>query len=98
VLDLLLSAGIAHPHVNVPLWIGGRRLVGDLRWPEQRLIVEIDSDTWHGGALAGEDDAERQALLEAAGERVVRVHWRQAAARPRQTLARIVAAGAPTRG
>ena len=96
VLDLLLSGGFEHPHVNLPLWIGGRRLVPDLRWPEQRLIVEVDSDTWHGGALAGEDDAERQALLEAAGERVVRVHWRQAAARPRQTLARISAAGAPT--
>ncbi|MEA2191838.1 MAG: hypothetical protein QOI73_1959 [Solirubrobacteraceae bacterium] len=97
VLDLLLRAGLEHPQVNAPLWIGGRRLAPDLRWPEQRLIVEVDSDTWHGGALAGEDDAERQALLEAAGERVLRVHWRQAVSRPRQTLARIVAAGAPIR-
>ncbi len=96
VLDLLLSAGLEHPHVNEPLWIGGRRLIPDLRWPEQRLIVEIDSDMWHGGALAGEDDAERQALLEAAGERVLRVHWRQAVSRPRETLARIAVAGAPS--
>jgi len=55
VLDLLLSAGLVHPQVNAPLWIAGRRLVADLRWPGRQLIVEVDSDRWHGGALAGED-------------------------------------------
>ena len=45
--------------------------------------------------LAREDDAERQALLEAAGERVVRVTWDQATQRKRQTLARLAQAGAP---
>jgi len=38
-------------------------------------------------------DAERQALLEAHGERVIRVTWRQATAHPRQTIARRTAAG-----
>jgi hypothetical protein len=32
----------------------------------------------HDGELAREDDAERQALLEAHGERVLRVSWKQA--------------------
>jgi very-short-patch-repair endonuclease len=41
------------------------------------------------------DDAERQALLEADGERVLRVTWDQVIARPGQTLSRIRAAGAP---
>jgi very-short-patch-repair endonuclease len=41
------------------------------------------------------DDAERQALLEADGERVLRVTWDQVIARPGQTLVRIRAAGAP---
>ena len=95
VLDLLLAGGFARPDVNQPLRVEGRRLVPDFRWPEQRLIVEADGRAWHDGKLAREDDAERQALLEASGERVVRVTWEQAIARPAQTLARLRAAGGP---
>ena len=65
VLDLLLDAGIAHPDVNVPLYIGGRKVIPDFRWPEQRLVIEADGAAWHDHQLAREDDAERQALLEA---------------------------------
>jgi very-short-patch-repair endonuclease len=59
--------------------------------------VEADGAAWHDDKLAREDDAERQALLEAHGERVLRVTWDQAIARPVQTLARIRVAGAPPR-
>jgi hypothetical protein len=97
VLDLILGGGLKHPDVNAPLTIDGRRVVPDFRWAEQRLVVEADSAKWHAGELAKEDDAERQALLEAYGERVVRVTWEQAIARRTQTLARLRAAGAPTR-
>jgi hypothetical protein len=96
VLDLMLRGGLAHPDVNVPLWLDGRRVVPDFRWPEQRLIVEADGAAWHDNRLARQDDAERQALLEAHGERVVRVDWQQTVARSAQTFRRIVAAGAPT--
>jgi very-short-patch-repair endonuclease len=95
VLDLMLSRGLAHPDVNVPLVVAARRVIPDFRWPEQRLVVEADGAAWHDGELAREDDAERQALLEAYGERVLRVTWDQAITRPGQTLARIRAAGAP---
>jgi hypothetical protein len=67
----------------------------DLRWPEQRLTVECDSKTWHDGKLASEDDADRQARLEAGGERVLRVTWQQALKNPEQTVARLIAAGVP---
>ena len=67
----------------------------DLRWPELRLTVECDSKTWHSGKLASEDDAERQARLEADGERVLRVTWQQALKNPEQTIARLIAAGVP---
>ena len=70
VLDLILRAGLAHPSVNAPLTLGGRRVVPDFRWPEQRLVVEADGAVWHDNPTARADDAERQALLEAAGERV----------------------------
>ena len=96
VLDLLLGGGIERPDVNVALEIAGRRIVPDFRWPSVRLVVEADGGAWHDHRLAREDDAERQALLEAHGERVVRVTWDQALRRPEETLARIRAAGAPS--
>src|SRR4029078_12838068 len=69
VLDLILRGGLRHPDVNVPIRIGNRWIVPDLRWPETRLVVEADGARYHDGEIAREDDAERQALLEAAGER-----------------------------
>ena len=68
--------------------------VPDLRWPRQRLVIEADGPH-HDDPLARADDAERQVLLEAAGERVVRVTWEQAIAHPQATLGRIAGAGAP---
>lgn len=97
VLELLLSAGLEHPDVNVPLVLDGRRVVPDFRWPAQRLILEADGRAWHDHQTAREDDAERQALLERHGERVLRVTWRQVVSHPHETLARVHAAGAPRR-
>ena len=94
-LELILRGGLEHPHVNVPLVLEGRRVVPDLRWPSARLAVEADGAAWHDNELARADDAERQALLERHGERVLRVTWQQAVAQPAQTLARLRAAGAP---
>lgn len=91
-LDLVIDAGLPRPDVNVALAIGARTVVPDLRWPQARLVVEADGAAWHDNRVAREDDTERQALLEAAGERVLRVTWDQVARRPRQTTARIRAA------
>jgi len=95
VFDLFARGGLAPPEVNTPLVLGGRRVIPDFRWPAQRLVIEADGARWHAGSLAREDDAERQAILEAHGERVLRVTWSQAVADPEQTLARVRAAGAP---
>ncbi|HEX6742558.1 MAG TPA: type IV toxin-antitoxin system AbiEi family antitoxin domain-containing protein, partial [Solirubrobacteraceae bacterium] len=95
VLDLILRGGHVHPDVNVAYVVAGRKTVPDFRWPEQRLVLEADGAAWHDNQLAREDDAERQALLEAHGERVLRVTWAQAITRPGATLARLRAAGAP---
>jgi predicted transcriptional regulator of viral defense system len=97
VLDLVLDAGFEHPDVNVALALdAATRYVPDLRWPAARLIVEIDS-AWHDGRAERALDAERQAALEAAGERVLRTTREQAVLRPRQLVQRLVAAGAPRR-
>ena len=70
------------------------RYFPDLRWPKQRLIVEVDS-AWHDGHIAQELDAARQAELEAAGERVLRTTRERTLADPRQLVTRLLAAGAP---
>jgi very-short-patch-repair endonuclease len=89
VLDLILAAGLRSPDVNVPIVLDGRHIVPDFRWPDRQLIVEADGRAWHDNTLAREDDAERQALLEAHGERVVRVSWDQAVSHAAQTIRRL---------
>jgi predicted transcriptional regulator of viral defense system len=93
--DLVLAGGFQPPDVNVPMHVQGRRVIPDLRWPEQRLCVEADGREWHDNPQARHDDEERQALLEAHGERGLRVTWEQATAHVAQTLQRLHAAGAP---
>jgi hypothetical protein len=95
VLDLILAGGLARPDVNKPLLLAGRRVVPDFRWPQQRVVVEADGAAWHDNKTAREDDAERQALLEAHGEWVMRVTWTQAITKPAETLARLRGAGIP---
>ena len=65
-------------------------------WPSIRLIVEADSKTWHDDPLARYDDAERQAELEAAGERVLRVTTAQMR-RPQQVARPPASGGRPER-
>jgi very-short-patch-repair endonuclease len=91
VLDLLLAAGFEQPDVNQPLIVSGRRVVPDFRWAKQHLILEADGAAWHDETT----DGERQALLEAHGERVLRITWAQAVGQPRAVLARVAAARGP---
>lgn len=85
----------AQPDVNVPLWIEGRKVIPDFRWARQHLILEVDGRRWHDDPISRADDAERQALLEAQGERVLRATFHQIVREPSQTYARLDAAGAP---
>ena len=96
VLDLILRAGFSHPLVNAPLFLAGRRIVPDFRWPEQRLVIEADGPH-HDDPLERAADKQRQAILEAHGDRIVRVTWKQAIAHPGATLRRLADAGAPRR-
>jgi very-short-patch-repair endonuclease len=96
VLDLLLNAGFQHPDINTPIRRQGRTLIPDFRWPNQQLVIEADGAEWHDDRLTREDDAEKQAILEAHGERVLRITWAQAITQRKQTIQRIRAAGAPS--
>jgi very-short-patch-repair endonuclease len=94
VLDLILRGGFTHPSVNEPLFIEGRRIVPDFRWPEQHLIIEADGGH-HDDPFERAADRERQRILEAHGFRVIRVTWKQVVAQPAATLRRFAEAGAP---
>ena len=94
VLDLILRAGFVHPQVNAPLHLAGHLIVPDFRWPQHRLVIEADGPH-HDDPLERAADRERQRILEANGDRVLRVTWEQAVARPAGTVRRIDEAGAP---
>jgi very-short-patch-repair endonuclease len=59
----------------------------DAYWPEHKLVVELDSWEFHRGRTAFERDRERDAVLQAAGYRVVRITWRRLTEHPTQTAA-----------
>jgi hypothetical protein len=95
--DVVVKGGLRPPpEVNAPYRLASGTVYPDLRWPELRLIVEVDSAEWHDDPLAQLADRERQAELEAAGERVLRVRESELKRRPRRFLARLAAAGVPS--
>lgn len=89
VLDLLNTPGIQRPEINAALILDGRTVIPDFLWRDERLVIEADGGAYHTGTLARRDDAERQAILESHGYRVLRITWQQAVRHPQQTLARI---------
>ena len=91
VYDLVVGSRLERPQSNPPYRLAKRTVYPDLYWPHLRLIVEVDSREWHDDPLARLDDAERQAELEAAGERVLRVTSADMR-NPRRVLARLRAA------
>ena len=96
VLDLVLNAGFAHPLVNVRY--PGSNYIPDLWWRDARLIVEVDSREHHEAPLDQREDLNRQAWLEAKGERVLRTTKPQVLRDPQQFFQRLRAAGAPAGG
>ncbi len=64
----------------------------DLLWRPQRLIVEVDGFAYHAHRAAFERDRLRDAELQAAGYRVIRVTWRQLESRPEAVIARLAQA------
>ena len=95
-LALILGAGLPRPEVNVPIRVDQTRYEVDFLFPDQRLIVEADGAAFHQTPQARTADADRQAALEGAGYRVLRVTWAQVTRDADQTAQRISRAlGAP---
>ena len=88
VLSLVRAARLPAPEVNVR--IEGH--VVDLYWRQERLVVEIDGWKYHSTRAAFERDRRRDADLDAAGLRVIRVTWRQIVDEREALVARLVRA------
>ena len=94
--DLLRAAGLTPPTSTSPCTSTVVASSPTSAGPSTDLIVEADSTQWHDTPQARAEDADRQALLEAHGQRVIRVTWHQATAHAAQTVRRIYNAGPGT--
>ena len=72
-LTLVERAGLPLPRANVWLQIGGQWMEVDCAWPNQRVIVELDSRAYHRTTAAFERDRKRDRTVQAAGWRPIRV-------------------------
>ena len=90
--DLLLEIcdahGILRPSANVVVegW------VRDFHWPHARLVVEVDSYTYHRSPAALADDRERDVSLTLAGIRSLRFTGEQLRHRRRYVAGAVLAA------
>ncbi len=84
-LALIRQARLPRPETNVV--VHGFEV--DLLWREQRLIVEVDGFVYHSTRQAFERDRARDAALQAAGYRVIRVTWRQIVHEPHALIAQL---------
>ncbi len=64
---------LPRPNLNVDLEVQGHRYKVDCLWPDQRLIVELDSWEAHGTRSAFQSDKSRDRRLLRAGYRTTRV-------------------------
>lgn len=74
--------GLPAPATNVP--VEGFEV--DCLWPPARLVVELDGYAYHRSRASFERDRARDAALQVAGYRVVRVTHRMLAERPQSVL------------
>jgi hypothetical protein len=70
-LPIARAAGVERPLVNHPIAVpgGSRPLIVDCAWPELRMVVEADSQRFHGDWERAAADRERDQLLSLAGWR-----------------------------
>jgi very-short-patch-repair endonuclease len=87
-LALVRAARLPRAEVNVRV---GRHEV-DFLWRDARLVVEVDGFAYHSSRAAFERDRLRDAELQAAGFRVMRVTWRQISDEPAALVARLALA------
>jgi very-short-patch-repair endonuclease len=84
-IQVVNEAELPRPQLNT--LVEGKLV--DVVWKKQKLIVELDSWAFHGHRKAFEDDRERDADLQLADYRVIRVTWRQLTKDPAKVVQRL---------
>jgi len=87
-LKLIRDARLPAPLVNQ--WLGPYE--PDFMWPEQRLIVELDSYQFHGGPAAFHNDREKDLVYRDAGFDVLRPTRNHVIHQPARVLVSVVRA------
>jgi very-short-patch-repair endonuclease len=82
-LRLIRAAQLPPPRTNAPV----ADFEVDFLWPDQRLVAEFDSFSFHGDRAAFEADRARDQVLQAAGYAVVRITWLQLTDAPERVVA-----------
>jgi hypothetical protein len=84
-LRLCERHAVPHPSVNVLV----EGLLVDCLWTRERLVVELDSWSFHRTRAAWERDRARDSVLRMAGYEVHRLSWRRIAAEPERVAAEV---------
>ncbi len=87
-LHLVRRARLLEPDVNQI--VEGMEV--DFLWRGRKVVVEVDGFAYHASSQAFERDRRRDAILVAAGLRVIRLTWHQIVREPEATAARIALA------
>ena len=93
-LRLIRDAGLPMPETNVPFG----RFELDFFWPRERLVVEVDGETFHRGPGAVRNDREKDLAVRAAGLDMRRFTGDHVLKRPWMVLATIAGELALRRG
>lgn len=89
-LGLIEKGGLRPPHTQYrPPWL--RRVNGrvDLAYPDQRVVVEGDSQKWHGTPETFQLDRRRDNLAQLAGWIILRFTWEDITKKPSYVVATI---------
>jgi very-short-patch-repair endonuclease len=87
-LALTRKAELPDPDANTE--VAGCKV--DFLWRAERLVVEVDGRAFHSSSRRFESDRRRDAILVAAGLRVMRVTWHQIVNEPEALLVRLALA------
>jgi very-short-patch-repair endonuclease len=72
--QVLVGAGFAAPRRQYSVRHHGKEIARvDFAYPEARVVLEYDSDTWHAGTMRRHRDAARRNQLRALGWTVIEV-------------------------
>jgi very-short-patch-repair endonuclease len=92
--SLIRKAGLPAPHTNVT--VAGWNV--DCWWPDLNLVVEVDGFGYHATPRAFARDRRRDADLQTAGQRVLRLSRWEVVREPEATIARVAGAVASAGG